>query len=197
MMATDRYDIERAILGALRDAADEAVSALAGDLPLGSSGATADLAAVAGEFVGFAIRAGDEPLEDVADALRTYARYFDRVALVVDPGHLSALRSADLGGAALWSVRDGALVEHASGTANTVGVAALLDLLSVEQRQALLRPLIPKGPVYDRSKPPITAAELRGYVEGVLAKAHGASAALLRAAWPNKRKGGPLRSRQL
>ena len=182
MMATARYDIERAILDALRDAADEAVSALAGDLPLGSSGATADLAALAGEFVGFAIRAEGEPLDDVAELLRTYARYFDRVALVVDPGHVPALRSADLGGTALWSVREGALVEHAAGAANTVGAAALLDLLSVEQRQALLRPLIPKGPVYHRSKPPITAAELRAYVEGVLAEAHGATAALLRAA---------------
>jgi hypothetical protein len=181
--ALNRYDIERVLLDTLRAAADEPGAALAADFRLGTGAVCADLAVLAGEWIGFAIRAADEPVSDVPHALRAYARFFDRVALVVDARHLPALRPVDLGGAALWSVTDdGKLVEHAAGAANVVGMSALLDLLSVDERRGLLRPLISKGPVYDRSAPPITAAEVRRYVEATLAAEHGATAALLRAA---------------
>ena len=181
--ATNRYDIERVLLDTLCAAADESVAALAGDLPLGTNGACVDLAVFGGEWIGFAIRPADEAVGDVPGLLRVYARYFDRVALVVDPCHLPALQGVELGSAALWSVTaDGALVEHVAGTANVIGVPALLNLLSVEDRRRLLRPLVPKGPVYDRSAPPVTAAGVRALVERVLAAEHGATAALLRAA---------------
>ncbi len=179
--AIDRYDIERVILDTLR-AAEARVSVLAGYLPLGASGVRADLAVWADEWIGFAISAPDDPVDDAPAKLKTYARHFDRVALVAAPCRLAALRSADLSGAALWSVHDGALVEHVAGTANRVGVSALLDLVSAENRRRLLRPLIPTGPSYDRDNPPITPAAVRAYVERVLAAEHGATAALLRAA---------------
>lgn len=179
----DRYDIERIVLHHLRAVADGAVAAVAGDLALGSSGVRADVAVLADEFIGFAIRSAGDTLDDLGPALRSYARYFDRVAVVVDPAHLASLRSADLEGASLWAVTAGReLVEHVRGAPNSVGVSATVDLLPIEDRRALLRPLVPQGPVYDRADPPISPTQVRAHFERLFARDHGEAAALLWAA---------------
>lgn len=161
-------NIQRVILGALRAAVDAPLPAIARHMPLGTSGERADLAVWADEWIGFAVRAADDPIATLPATLRTYASYFDRVALVVDPSHLATLRSVDLYGAALWSVAGDSLAEHAAGAPNLVGMSALFDLLPAKDRRTLLRPLVPQGPAYDRDNPPITPAEVRAYVERVL-----------------------------
>lgn len=158
----DRLDPDRlraALLAQLQAAAGDAMPEVALDYRLGSSGVTVDLAVAAEEFIGFVV--GTSPAE-TAERLAVGARYLDRVVLVVDAADAARWANVPRAGAALWTVDEaGEVHECQPSRANIVGPSALLDLMSPDQRDAMLRQAMPVGAPHDRTRTTVDPTTLR------------------------------------
>lgn len=129
---------------------------------LGSSGIRADVAVFADEYIGVLIKVAADTLKEISAEYQTVSRYFDRTILLVAPDHLESFDIAAVPGAAIWTIGvNGEFVEIDAGEANTIGLSAYFELLSVDEKRRLLEPLRVHAPVWARGEAPISIAQAR------------------------------------
>lgn len=127
-------EIKAALLSVLRAQGTVSPSSvLTTEYPLGKTSVRADLALLAGDFIGVEIKSQFDTLRRLPRQLDAYRQYFDRTMLVAAERHLPALDGLDLNGIELWVQRGHSLellVVHAKSSGNR----PLADLLTSAQR---------------------------------------------------------------
>lgn len=135
------YEIKALLLNELRTrSAVSSRAVLTTEYPLGRTSVRADLALLAGDFIGIEIKSEYDTLRRLPRQLDIYRQYFDRTVLVCAERHLPAAMKLDLGGVELWAQRSNA-VELLKVYPRTSVSKPLADLLNVTQRARLVRQL--------------------------------------------------------
>lgn len=149
--STRRHALASAVVAHVRHAAGDTPLLMAGNYRLGETDVIVDLAIAADEFIAIVIHLAGDPLGPLGSRLTLCRRYFDRVAAVTESHAVGAVKSIKCAGSAVWACTPGgAIVEHVTGTTNTVNPIALLDLMSPRDRTEALRRLLPHGSTLGR-----------------------------------------------
>ncbi|PZO69798.1 MAG: hypothetical protein DI640_15210, partial [Sphingomonas taxi] len=71
----------------------------------------------------------------------------------------------------------GAVVAHRDGVPNAPGLSALFDLMTMDERRALLGAVVPRANARGRGEPLVSAAQVRAHLKAGLESRHGAASA--------------------
>ncbi len=145
----NELDIKAAVLMHVRHACGRRRKPIvASEFPLGSSAVRADLALLSDEFIGIEVKSARDSLRRLASQLEGYARYFDKVVLIVAEKHVGVVETGDLRGAALWTFDNAGQVREVHGAAplQETFYQQYADLLTQVEMRRLVKSNHPEMP---------------------------------------------------